>query len=1176
MAKRMVRSIGLAVLLITFSLGPGVFGQSSLGGSINGTVTDPSGAAISGATVQLTNESTGVVTPTTTSSAGQFVYPVLNVGAYTLSVSASGFSQAVVKGITVNPNKATTQNVTMKVGATTQTVEVTASAVHLETETAQQGTSFDQATYADLPLALAGAPRAATAFSDLMPGVATAPTNSSSFSEPGEVEIFSQTVNGGQTLASEVYYDGVAMLQTNVAGDYRYQPVPVEAISEFTLVQDNFSAEYSRTPGGIVSLNTRSGGNNWHGEAYEYNENNAMNAAGQFSPVVPTERQNEFGVSMGGPIRKDKTFVFGYYSGFRFNSTKPLYPTLIPSAAEVGGDFSGVTTVDPNTGQTVHVTIWDPTTTTFNPGTGLYSRQEFSCNGVLDVICPNRFSTVAQDFIPYIPTNYLNNNENGQPNFLGGGVTNDSYNRWGVKLDNNFGSNDVLHAFYGESPYLVYYPTEVYKFPFTGIGFQEPDNSIIVRISENHTFSNSMLNYLAIGYNRDNALYTSPRTFTKLTFGIQNIPDVTPAFGLGQYGPAGWGDPGQNIRENGIAVSDFVSLIKGKQTLKIGGELRHYQDNTIPISSSQFNFSSAETDNPADLAPNSPNNIVDTGNEFASFLIGAVDSSSQQYALKEITSHFWYLGAYIQDDYKVNRKLTVNLGLRYDIPWTRAEKDNVFSSFEPNYPNPAAGGIMGALVFAGSGPDHCNCTRFSNTRFNLFQPRVGFAYAANGDTVVRGGAGIFEGSAGDVLENGSRVFSDGFNAAPNFNTLNNGITPAFYLTGSTYGFPSFPAPPFLDPSLDNGNNINYIQPADGTPPRIYYWSLGIQRKLPGKLLLDAGYVGNYATHISSSLENLDQLNPQYLSLGNVLTEPWTPALGAQYNVPIPWTCGAGSAADCVPFSGTVGQALRPFPQYNYIGQPMQTSGWSHYNSLQLKVQRSFSNGFSLFATYTYASLLTTAESQHQYLDANGGSQNSFNYAGEESPSASLPPQVFNLAYVYQLPFGRGKRFGPHSGPANAILGGWSISAIQRYQSGTPFANQAPENPDVLINYSLRPNIVPGVPVKEQWQGKFNPFMDRYLNPAAFSQPAPFTFGDAPRTISSARTFAWYNEDLTLAKDFKFTERFNFTFRASAFNIFNRTLWSVDTGNPTGDPNYGYVNGQGNTARVLQLSGDLKF
>jgi hypothetical protein len=1074
------------------------------------------------------------------------------VGEYTIRVSASGFAESVMQGVTVVPNKATTQAITLKVGSTSQTVQVTAENVQLETESAQHGTSFDQGTYEGLPLALTGAPRSATALSDLMPGVATAPTNSSSFSEPGEVQIFSQTVNGGQTLASEVYYDGVAQLQTNVAGDYRYQPVPVEAISEFTLVQNNFSAEYSRTPGGIVSLNTRSGTNSWHGEAYEYNQNNAMNAAGWFNPTVPVQRQNEFGISAGGPIRKNRTFVFGYYSGFRFTSNKPLSPTLIPSAAEVQGDFSGLTNaLGP-------VKIYDPTTTAFDPATNTYTRQQFSCNGVLNVICSGRFSSVATQFLPFIPTNYLNNNENGQPNFLGGGVTNDDYNRWGVKIDDYIGEKDVLHAFYGESPYKVYYPSIVYKPPFVGIGFEEPDNALVVRIAENHTFSNSFLNYFAVGYNRDNALYTSPRTFSNNTLGITNIPPVAPAIGLGQYGPAGWPDPGQRIIENGIAVSDFISWIRGKHTLKIGGEVRHYQDNTTPIHSSAFNFSTAETNDPS--AP--PNT---TGNEFASFLIGAVDNASQQYALSEITSHFWYIGTYIQDNYKLSRKLTLNLGLRYDIPWTRSIKNNIFSSFQPNVPNPGAGNILGALVFAGSGPNHCDCTHFSNTRYNLFQPRVGFAYAVDKSTVVRGGVGIFEGSAGDVLENGSRVFSDGFNANPTFQSPDGGVTPAFYLDS---GFPNFPAPPFLDPALDNGASISYIQPKDGTPPRVYYWNVDVQRALPGKMLLDVGYVGDYAKHISSNLENLNQLDPKYLSLGSLLTQPLTPAISTQYNIPFPWPT----------FSGPVYQALRPYPQYYYIGQPMQTSGWSHYNALQIKAQRQFSHGISLLLSYTYASLLTTGESQHQYLDANSGSQNSFDYRGELSPSASLPPQVLNLAYIYTLPFGKGEKFGPHAGVGDAILGGWRISVIQRYQSGTPFNVDVP-NPqpvNVLVHNEERPNLVPGVPIKTQWLGRFNPYVDTYLNPLAFAEPAAYTLGNAPRTLS-VRGFAWYNEDVGLGKVFRLRERYSFTLEGHAFNALNRVLFgSLDSFGPGTNSDFGHINGQGNTARVLSVSGTLKF
>jgi hypothetical protein len=1147
--NRWKTSLTLFAALMMFALTTKVLAQSSLGGSVNGTVTDTSGAVVPNATVELRSTETGVVQATKTSSAGQFVFPVVQVGQYSLDVSAPEFANASLAGVTVSPNKTTTQPITLRVGSATEVIQVTANTVQLETESSQQGTSFDNSTYESLPLALAGAPRSPTALSDLMPGVATAPTNSSTFSEPGESQIFSQTVNGGQTLASEIYYDGVAMLQTNVAGDYRYQPVPVEAISEFTLVQNNFSAEYSRTPGGVISLNTRSGTDAWHGEAYEYNENNAMNAAGWYNPKPPVERQNEFGISAGGPIRKGKTFAFGYYSGFRFNSTKPLSPTLIPSAAEVQGDFSGLTN---NNGQ---VKIYDPTTTTYDPNTQTYSRQQFSCNGVLNVICPDRFSNAAKQFIPYIPKNYLNGNENGQPNFLGGGFTSDNYDRWGVKIDQYFGTKDILHAFYGQSPYTVQYPTEVYKNPFTGIGFLEPDNALIIRISENHTFSPSLMNYAAAGYNRDNGTYTSPRTFSAITLGISNIPNVTPALGFGQYGPAGWGDPGQRIIENGIAASDFISWLKGRHTLKIGAEIRHYQDNTIPISSSQFNFSTAET--------NDPNNPSNTGNEFASFLIGAVDSANQQYALSEITSHFWYWGAYLQDTYKVNGRLTLNLGLRYDVPWTRVIKNNIYSSFDPTAPNPGAGGILGALVFAGDGPGHCNCTRFSNTRFNLFQPRAGFVVQVDKSTVIRGGTGIFEGSAGDVLENGSRVFSDGFNANPSVQTQDAGLTPAFSIDS---GFPAFQKPPILDPSLDNNASINYIQPQDGTPPRIAFWNVDVQRALPGNILLDVGYVGNRATHISSNLENLNQGNPKNLALGNVLAQPLTPTISAQYNIPYPWPG----------FSGPVWQALRPYPQYLYIGQPMQTSGWSHYDALQVKAQRSYSNGISLLVSYTYAQLLTTGESQHQYLDANIGAQNSFDLSKELTPSASEPPQIINLAYIYSLPFGRGKKFGPHSGAGDALLGGWRISMIQRYQSGVPFAVDVPLlTQNVLYQNEERPNLVPGVPIKNHWRGRFNPYTDTYLNPLAFSQPAPYTFGNAPRTLH-VRGFAWNNEDFGLGKDIPF-EGHHFSIESHAFNVFNRVaIGGLDAWGPGTNADFGHMNGQSNTPRVLQVSGTLKF
>jgi hypothetical protein len=433
--------------------------------------------------------------------------------------------------------------------------------------------------------------------------------------------------------------------------------------------------------------------------------------------------------------------------------------------------------------------------------------------------------------------------------------------------------------------------------------------------------------------------------------------------------------------------------------------------------------------------------------------------------------------------------------------------------------------------------------------------------------VIRGGVGIFEGSAGDVLENGVRAnYTDGFNANPNFSSADGGITPGFYIDN---GFPAFPAPPFLDPSLKNDSDINYLAPEDGTPPRIVYWNFDVQRQLPGKFLLDVGYVANSAHHTGSNLVNLNQLDPKYLTLGNTLNAQLTPALEQQLGVASPYST----------FSGTVAQALRPFPQYRYITQYMQTSGRSHYNSLQVKLQRQFNAGLSVLVSYTYGNLMTTGESTHFYLDANSGSQNTYDLTGELSPSASLPPQVVNLAYIYELPFGHGKRFAGKSRLADALIGGWQISVIQRYQSGTPMNVNLPKDlthPGPLFNNDFRPNLVAGQSLKANWSGKFNPVTDVYLNAAAFATPDPFTLGTAPRTLD-VRTFAFNNEDVGLSKRFRFGERYSLTIAGNAFNIFNRvTFGGPDTFGPGTNPNFGRVTSQANSPRVLQVSGVLKF
>jgi hypothetical protein len=672
---------------------------------------------------------------------------------------------------------------------------------------------------------------------------------------------------------------------------------------------------------------------------------------------------------------------------------------------------------------------------------------------------------------------------------------------------------------------------------------------MVARISQDLTISPNLLAHVTLGYNRDNFTYFaagSAPTSTPVTLGIGNIVPVTPGFSFSGY--AGMSLGGQTVIENGTVLNGFLSWIKGKHQIKIGADLVRQGDNTLNYSTASANFSYQETDMP------SASNPAATGNGFASFLIGAVDSAGESYTPAEYGTRFQQLGAYFQDTYKTTSNLTLNLGIRYDIPWSRSQVHNVFSSFSPSLPNPGAGGLLGALAFAGNGSSpYCNCTRFSDTRFIYWQPRIGFAYKVNPKTVLRGGFGYFTGSSGDVLENGQRTpFGDGFNASPTWATTNLGVTPAFYLQN---GFPSFKYPPFIDPTYDNNASINWDQKQDGTTAFVADWTLDLQRELPAGFMLDVGYVGNSGHHLGSNLLNVNQVNPTYLSLGNALTVPLSSQLGQSTGVPLPY---AG-------FTGTVAQALRRYPQYQSISQPMQTAGSSHYNSLQVKLQRQFVHGLSVLASYTYAKLMTNADSQEGWYTPGGGSQNAFNLGQEMTVATIVPPQVLTFTYVYELPVGKGKRFVNNSRVADSIIGGWAVSGIQRYQSGIP----------LQVN-NLYPNIVTGQSLRASWSGRFDPSKDVYLNAAAFSVPAPSTFGDASRTLP-VRGFSYFNEDISLQKRFRINESMGFEIGADAFNIFNRcTFGGPDTGNPTTNLNFGVIGSQINAPRSVQIRARLTF
>jgi hypothetical protein len=679
---------------------------------------------------------------------------------------------------------------------------------------------------------------------------------------------------------------------------------------------------------------------------------------------------------------------------------------------------------------------------------------------------------------------------------------------------------------------------------------------MVARISQDFTITPNILTHVTLGYNRDNFTYEGQRSFSHETLGIANITDAS-AVGLCFTGYAcGSADAGQTVVENGSVVNGFVSWIKGRHELKFGGDYIKQGDTTGPISSASFSFSNLETD-----LPSSPNFAL-LGNGFASFLIGAVDGASENDFINEVGTRFKYFGFYAQDNYKATSNLTLNLGLRYDIPFTRTQVHNVFSSFDPDIPNPGAGGILGALAFAGTGPGRTGKIRFSDTRYNDFQPRVGFAYKLASKTVIRGGFGIFTGSSGDVIENGIRVqYSDGFNANPSFVSTNQGITPAFYIQS---GFPAFTPPPFIQPTLDNNEAINWDAGPDGTTAMISNWNLDVQRALPAGFLVDIGYVGNSAHHLGSFLINPNQVDPKYLSLGSALTAPLSSAVGQATHVPLPY---AG-------FTGTVAQALRPYPQYQGINEFNQSAGSSHYHSLQVKLQRQFHQGLSVLVAYTYSKLMTNSETQGSAGYSTGG-QDNYNRAAEMCASGYSPPQVLNVAYVYELPFGNRKRFLNQPGVASAVLGGWAFSGIQRYQSGTPISPSAPNDLPIFNNY-FRPDLVVGPSLRASWSGRFDPGKDVYLNAAAFAVPAPYKYGDAARYLP-LRGFSFYNEDFSLKREFRIKESMGLEFRVDAFNIFNRVdFGGPDAGYSPSNTDFGHVGSQANAPRSVQIGARIFF
>jgi hypothetical protein len=1105
--------------------------------TITGLITDPTGAPVAGANVVVTNQETGIRNTTKTNEAGNYVVPQLPVGIYEFAVEVPGFKRYLQRDVELNVAQTLGISVQLEVGQVEQTLEVTAAAPMLETGTSELGTVVNRERVVDLPLQVSGNMRHPGAFVFLAPGVT------------GDVS--NTQINGSQSRSKEILMDGIGSTSPESGGLLFTYP-PVEAISEFKLLSNNFSAEYGRTGGGFEIYTTRSGTNEYHGSVWEYFRNDKLDARGFIARTRPVNRQNEFGAAFGGPVRlpgyngTNRTFFHFVYGGFRYRAGALNELATMPTAAMLRGDFSNVT----RGGQ--RLVIYDPATTR-SDGAGGFTRDPFPGN----IIPENRFSEVSRRWLRFVPqpsnSSQLNNFQ-----VVGRSVFDrDSYSG---KLDHQFTEVNRLNFFVYWNEQASVAPERLPGALSPALNERRPARWL--RLNHDYIFNASTLNNFRAGYTRE------PQVWSRLTSGqglLQQIglpgvdpPDDVPPRIQFSDGLSPWAEEVKNTGEqvnNTLQIADTVSHIRGKHSLKFGVDARWFQTNGADPANQQglFVFNSNET-----ALPTAAGRPV-SGHSFASFLLGAVDNASYNALFVVPANRYRYFASFIQDDWKVTSRLTLNLGLRHEIYFPRTEAHDNFSGFDPELPNPGAGGRLGAVRFLGEGPGRDDSrSSFADTYYRNFGPRFGFAYQITGKTVLRGGYGVYFGPGNATMGlRSSQRFIFGFNAAPTFTTQNVGVTPAFYWDA---GLPAnWARPPFIDPTVQNGSDVRMIGRGDGRPPYFQNFQFSIQQEITPRLVVEAAYVGVKGTRLGTGLfSNINQVDPAYLSLGPLLTQ----------NINSPGAAAAGITPPYPGFTGTVAQALRPYPQYLGIDNGSNPNGNSTYHALQLKVDKRLSNGLTLLGAYTWSKNISDGN-----IAAGGGpgGQTFYNRGLEKAISTDDVPHVVAISYTYELPFGRGKPFLNGGGLAGRILGGWQLTGIHQYQSGRPIALTS-NNTVPLFNSALRPDAVEGVP---KTLSVNDPLADRWINPAAFAIPTGLRLGTAARSYTDLRSDGFMNESFGLIKRTRLWERADVTFRAEFFNAFNRVVFAAPVGNISAG-NFGRVSQQSNTPRQGQLALRIDF
>ncbi len=1163
----------VAVCLLFLVIAGSAFAQVGGTGSIEGTVTDPSGAAVADATVIATNLATGTETVRKTTAAGVFSIPLLPPGEYTVSIKANGFQNLTQAHVIVEALATVAVNPQLQIGSAAQSVTVEAQPTILRTDDVALGSSVDNRVYDALPLAMNGAARDPSAFAGLAIGVSTYSTQAAGPS--------TGSFNGGQTYQNEVYIEGLPLTSAGTESDTRNLAfgVSVEAVDQFQVEVNGAKAMYEGQ--GVSNYVFKSGTNQFHGGVFEYFRNTDFDARGFFALTTPIEHQNEFGGSIGGPIKKNKLFFFGNYDGYRFVSATPPGFQTIPTTAERTGDFSAFPQL-----------IYDP-----QSATGAAVRTAFPNN----TIPTARISKVAQSFQSYLPppTNgaITNNYLATLPNTVNNDSTTD-------KVDYNITDKNRLYVLFSYGKYanpivgsLTPITTSTLPVPYTdGRGVIE--YATLAQLHDSHIISSTIINQFSIGVSRlfisltsntADGNYPSKAGLKGLPPGIAStgFPDISFS---GNNAPVSWDGTNShafNEAQNTYDVQDNILWTKGKHNLTFGFQYQALQDNeNTPLTGTQagFTFSNNETANFSSAGAL----VTTTGLGYAGFLLGAVDSSVvTQNSVAETGGRYKTYAGYVQDDFKATSRLTLNLGLRWNIWSPFTEVNNVMSFFNPTLPNPLAGNIPGALQFAGNGVDSCHCSTPVHQHNVNPGPRAGLAYRVGDKTVIRLGYGIFYSHAGGVggRTNGRQGLSQvGFN---NNGSLSSAVTgqPAYVWDN---GYPGNPLnPPFFNPSYGIGfitaaagasvgsgpttaQTVTFGDPNfGGKAPYYQDWSVNIQHSFTPNLLLSVAYSasgGHWLPGAAVAGPYTNQIPVQYLPLGPLLTQTLTATTLAQAqamfpNIGIPFPN----------FTGTIAQALKPFPQYNGISDPWLDIGNSTYNSLQVSLNHRFAAGLTFMINYTFS----------KELDDLAGVRDPNKNFLEKAPGTIDHINVATATFVYALPFGAGHPWNSSNKALSYAMSNWQFSGIFTFTNGAPLTVTGTCNGGGIIDASCYPSYNPNF-TGSVWQNGAigsngaNVASTAYLNKAAFVDPANYTAGNVARSAPLG-LYAPHNADfdLSIRREFAIRERVRLAFQADAFNL-NNAVHFAAPGLGIDSANFGIFSAMANQPRKLQLSGRISF